>query len=140
MPSMRNRPLTEAYEQEFKQRVMARIEERLDQFVDQVADRMKDMMNPRRRGDRNGQGSKGEELENPTRVNIPKFHGNTLNPEGFIDWLVAVEEVFEFKEGVRGVKSGAAGGGRMGVVVVLIQEMVGLPKDNYKVNMNISCC
>nr|GEZ66895.1 reverse transcriptase domain-containing protein [Tanacetum cinerariifolium] len=23
---------------------------------------------------------------------------DTLNPEGFIDWLVAVEEVFEFKE------------------------------------------
>ncbi|GJV41637.1 putative nucleotidyltransferase, ribonuclease H [Tanacetum coccineum] len=26
------------------------------------------------------------------------FFGNTLNPEGFIDWLVAVEEVFEFKD------------------------------------------
>ncbi|GJW99944.1 hypothetical protein Tco_0183858 [Tanacetum coccineum] len=32
------------------------------------------------------------------RVNIHEFDGNTLNPEGFIDWLVAVEEVFEFKE------------------------------------------
>ncbi|GJR67129.1 hypothetical protein Tco_0013194 [Tanacetum coccineum] len=32
------------------------------------------------------------------RVNIPGFDGNTLNPEGFIDWLVAVEELFEFKE------------------------------------------
>ncbi|GKA59159.1 hypothetical protein Tco_0758472, partial [Tanacetum coccineum] len=32
------------------------------------------------------------------RVNIPEFDGNTLNPDGFIDWLVAVEEVFEFKE------------------------------------------
>ncbi|GJY28282.1 hypothetical protein Tco_0404049 [Tanacetum coccineum] len=35
MPPRRNRPLTEAYEQEFEQRVMARMEERLDQFVDQ---------------------------------------------------------------------------------------------------------
>ncbi|GJZ54740.1 putative reverse transcriptase domain-containing protein, partial [Tanacetum coccineum] len=32
------------------------------------------------------------------RVNIPDFTGNTLSPEGFLDWLVAVEEVFEFKE------------------------------------------
>ncbi|GKC44456.1 reverse transcriptase domain-containing protein [Tanacetum coccineum] len=32
------------------------------------------------------------------RVNIPEFDGDTLNPEGLIDWLVAVEEVFEFKE------------------------------------------
>ncbi|GJS80946.1 hypothetical protein Tco_0747487 [Tanacetum coccineum] len=32
------------------------------------------------------------------RVNIPEFNGNTLNPDGFIDWLVAVKEVFEFKE------------------------------------------
>ncbi|GJU61712.1 integrase, catalytic region, zinc finger, CCHC-type containing protein [Tanacetum coccineum] len=128
MPPRRNRPLTDAYEQEFEQRVMARMDERLDQFVDQLADRMNDMMNPRRRKDRNGRGSKGGESENPffggggsssdeepdrprrdqkednrrwesgMRVNIPEFDGNTLNPEGFIDWLVAVEEVFEFKE------------------------------------------
>ncbi|GKD87194.1 hypothetical protein Tco_1358348 [Tanacetum coccineum] len=32
------------------------------------------------------------------RIDIPKFDVDTLNPEGFIDWLVAVEEVFEFKE------------------------------------------
>nr|GFC95265.1 reverse transcriptase domain-containing protein [Tanacetum cinerariifolium] len=32
------------------------------------------------------------------RVNILEFDGNTLNPEGFIDCLVTVEEVFEFKE------------------------------------------
>ncbi|GKD40182.1 reverse transcriptase domain-containing protein [Tanacetum coccineum] len=86
------------------------------------------MMNPRRRRDRNSQGSEGEESENPffdgdgsssdeqldrprrnhmednrcwesgMRVNIPEFDGDTLNPRGFIDWLVAVEEVFEFKE------------------------------------------
>ncbi|GKD05609.1 hypothetical protein Tco_1180583 [Tanacetum coccineum] len=34
MPPRRNRPLTEACEQELEQRVMARMEERLDQFVD----------------------------------------------------------------------------------------------------------
>ncbi|GJS97413.1 putative reverse transcriptase domain-containing protein [Tanacetum coccineum] len=103
MPPRRNRPLTEAYEQEFEQRVMARIEERLDQFVDQLDDRMNDMMNPRRRRDRNSRKSKGEKSENPRwesgmRVNILEFDGNTLNPKGFIDWLVAIEEVFEFKE------------------------------------------
>ncbi|GKA91217.1 hypothetical protein Tco_0813087 [Tanacetum coccineum] len=32
------------------------------------------------------------------KVTIPGFNGDTLNPEGFIDWLVAVEEVFVFKE------------------------------------------
>ncbi|GJY95302.1 hypothetical protein Tco_0511663 [Tanacetum coccineum] len=52
MPPRKNRPLTEAYEQEFEQRVMARIEERLYQFVDQFADRMNDMMNLRRHGER----------------------------------------------------------------------------------------
>ncbi|GJU23734.1 putative nucleotidyltransferase, ribonuclease H [Tanacetum coccineum] len=128
MPSRRNRPLTEAYEQEFEQCVMERMKERLDQFVDQFAIQMNDMMNPRRLRDSNGRGSESEESENPffeggdsssdeepdrprrdqrednrrweygMRVNIPKFYGNTLNPEGFIDRLVAVEEVFEFKE------------------------------------------
>ncbi|GJZ39484.1 hypothetical protein Tco_0586047 [Tanacetum coccineum] len=64
MPPRRNRPLTEAYEQEFEQRVMERMEERLDQFVDQLANRMNNMMNPRRRRDRNSRGSVGEESEN----------------------------------------------------------------------------
>ncbi|GJW20649.1 putative reverse transcriptase domain-containing protein [Tanacetum coccineum] len=32
------------------------------------------------------------------RVSFPVFDGDTLNPEEFIDWLVAVEEVFEFKK------------------------------------------
>ncbi|GJW46282.1 hypothetical protein Tco_0077928 [Tanacetum coccineum] len=125
MPPKRNRPLNDVYEKEFEQRVMARTEERLDQFVDQLADRMNNMMNKRRHGDRNGRGSKDEQSENPffegdgyrqlkrlrrnqrednrrwefgIRVNILMFDGDTLNPEGFIDWLVAVEEVFEFKE------------------------------------------
>ncbi|GKF28427.1 hypothetical protein Tco_0094769, partial [Tanacetum coccineum] len=128
MPPRKNRPLTEAYEQEFEQRVMERMEERLGQFVDQLTDRMNDMMNPRRRRDRNNRGSEGEvsknlffdgdgtssdkqpdqprrnqrednrHWESGMRVNIPEFDGNTLNPEGFIDWLVAVEEVFESQE------------------------------------------
>ncbi|GKA19776.1 hypothetical protein Tco_0699691 [Tanacetum coccineum] len=76
---------------------------------------MNGMMNPRRRRDRNRQGSEGEESENPffdddgsssdeqpdrprrnhrkdnrhwesrMRVNILEFDGDTLNPEGFID-------------------------------------------------------
>ncbi|GKA94535.1 putative reverse transcriptase domain-containing protein [Tanacetum coccineum] len=100
MPPRRNMPLTEAYEQEFEQRVMARMEDRLDQFVDQLANRMNDMMYPRRRKDRNSQGSEGEESENPF------FDGNGSSSDeqpnrprqGLIDWLVAVEEVFEFKE------------------------------------------
>ncbi|GJT01420.1 putative reverse transcriptase domain-containing protein [Tanacetum coccineum] len=36
--------------------------------------------------------------ESGIRVNIPNFAGDTLSPEGFIDWLVVVEEVFDFKE------------------------------------------
>nr|GEV28673.1 hypothetical protein [Tanacetum cinerariifolium] len=65
MSPRRNRPVIEAYEQEFEQHVMARIEERLDQFVDQLTDQMNDMMNPRRRKGHNCRGSKGEESENP---------------------------------------------------------------------------
>ncbi|GJU98204.1 hypothetical protein Tco_1327475 [Tanacetum coccineum] len=96
MPPRRNRDINDIYEQELEQRIMERMDERFNQIVDQLANPMNGMMNPRRRRDRNSRGSKGEESENP--VNIPKFDGNTLNPEGFIDWLVAVEEVFEFKE------------------------------------------
>nr|KAJ0213789.1 hypothetical protein LSAT_V11C400214880 [Lactuca sativa] len=32
------------------------------------------------------------------RIDIPEFDGVSFNPEGFIDWLATVEEVFEFKE------------------------------------------
>ncbi|GKD62434.1 hypothetical protein Tco_1299943 [Tanacetum coccineum] len=78
MPLRRNRPLTEAYEQEFEQRVIARMEERLDQFQ---PDR------PRR-----NQWEDNRRWESGMRVNILEFDGNTLNPDGFIDWLVAVEE------------------------------------------------
>nr|GEW92396.1 hypothetical protein [Tanacetum cinerariifolium] len=99
MPPRRNRPLTEAYEQEFEQCVMARLEDRLDHSsFDEEPDQ------PRRdqREDNTG-------WESRMRLNIPEFKGNTLNPEGFIDWLVevkegfidwlvAVEEMFEFKE------------------------------------------
>ncbi|GJR13679.1 hypothetical protein Tco_0796331 [Tanacetum coccineum] len=58
-----------------------------------------------RRGNHNIRGIDDEQSENPfgedddsMKVNIPDFVGDTLSPEGFIDWLVVVEEVFEFKE------------------------------------------
>ncbi|GKA11902.1 putative reverse transcriptase domain-containing protein [Tanacetum coccineum] len=106
MPPRRNEPLTEACEQEFELRVMARMEERLDQFSRNEGEESE---NPSFEG---GGSSSDEEPDRPRRdqkednrrwesrrrVNIPEFHGNTLNPEGFIDWLVTVKEVFEFKE------------------------------------------
>ncbi|GJS68491.1 hypothetical protein Tco_0683056 [Tanacetum coccineum] len=106
----------------------------LNQIIDQLANRMNDMMNPRRRRDHNSRGSEDEEPENlffegnnsssdeqpdrprrnqrednrhwesGMRVNILEFDGNTLNPEGFIDWLVVVEEMFEFKEGTKSIE------------------------------------
>nr|GEW16870.1 putative reverse transcriptase domain-containing protein [Tanacetum cinerariifolium] len=124
MPPKRNMNFNDVCEQ----RIMKRIEERVDQFIDQLADQMNGIMNPRRREDRNSQRSEGGELENPffegdysssdeqpdrlrqnqkednrlwesgMRVNISEFDRDTLNPNGFIDWLVTVEEVFEFKE------------------------------------------
>ncbi|GKC39997.1 putative reverse transcriptase domain-containing protein [Tanacetum coccineum] len=98
MPPRRYKPLIEAYEQEFEQRVMKRMEERLDQFVDQLAGRMNDMMNPRRRRDRNGQEVKdNRRWKSGMRFNIPEFDGNTLNLEGFINWLVAVKEWQQLK-------------------------------------------
>ncbi|GKC73570.1 hypothetical protein Tco_1119453, partial [Tanacetum coccineum] len=75
MPPRRNMPLTEAYEQEFEQRVMARMEE------------------PRRNHIEDNR-----RWESRMRVNIPEFNKDTLNLEGFIDWIVAVEKVFEFKK------------------------------------------
>ena len=122
MPPRRNRNLDD----EFEQRMMARMEERMGQFVDQLTGQMNDLMNQRMPRNRNRRESEDEESENPfgdgsssdeverrprrnerednrrwesgLRVNIPEFDGDTLNPEGFIDWLVAVEEVFDFKE------------------------------------------
>ncbi|PWA82093.1 reverse transcriptase domain-containing protein [Artemisia annua] len=110
MPPRRNRNLNDIHEQEFEQRVMARMEERMGQFVDQLTDHMNDLMNQRRPRNRNRRESEDEERprrnerednrrwESGLRVNIPDFDGDTLNPEGFIDWLAAVEEVFEFKD------------------------------------------
>lgn len=98
----------------------------MGQFVDQLTDQMNDLMNQRMPRNRNRRESEDEESENQfgdgsssdeverrprrnerednrrwesgLRVNIPEFDGDTLNPEGFIDWLVVVEEVFDFKE------------------------------------------
>ncbi|GJT17382.1 putative nucleotidyltransferase, ribonuclease H [Tanacetum coccineum] len=47
---------------------------------------------------RRNQSEDNRRWESGMRVNILDFAGDTLSPEGFIDWLVAVEEVFEFKE------------------------------------------
>ncbi|GJR92736.1 putative nucleotidyltransferase, ribonuclease H [Tanacetum coccineum] len=108
MPPRKNRTLNELHEQKLEDRVMARMEEQFDQFVDQLSDRMDQLMN--RRGNRNVRGTDDKQSENlfgedddsrwesGMKVNIPDFAGDTLSPNGFIDWLVAVEDVFEFKE------------------------------------------
>ncbi|XP_021984980.1 uncharacterized protein LOC110880847 [Helianthus annuus] len=103
---------------------MARVDERLDQVVNQLTDRMADLINRRRQGPNDGYGSdfsnpfgdgsssedeqerrpRGERgggnrrWDSGIRVDIPEFDGSSLNPEGFIDWLATVEEVFEYKE------------------------------------------
>ncbi|GJS79658.1 putative reverse transcriptase domain-containing protein [Tanacetum coccineum] len=51
-----------------------------------------------RRRPRQNQREDNRHWESGMRVNNLDFAGDTLSPEGFIDWLVAVEEVFEFKE------------------------------------------
>ncbi|GJY14437.1 putative reverse transcriptase domain-containing protein [Tanacetum coccineum] len=111
MPPRKNMTLNEIHKQELEDRVMARIEERFDKFVDQLPDQIDQLMN--RHGNRNIRGTDDEQSgrrprqnqkednrrwESEMRVNIPDFARDTLSPEGFIDWLVAVEEVFEFKE------------------------------------------
>nr|GEV80274.1 reverse transcriptase domain-containing protein [Tanacetum cinerariifolium] len=65
MPPKRNRPLTEAYEQEFEQRIMERMEERLGQFVDQLTDEMNDLMNNRKRRNLRREDEDEESEENP---------------------------------------------------------------------------
>ncbi|GJV67926.1 putative nucleotidyltransferase, ribonuclease H, partial [Tanacetum coccineum] len=127
MPPRKNMTLNEIHEQELEDRVMARMEERFDQFVDQLSDRMDQLMNRHGnrnsrgtddeqsenpfgedddsssdkqsgRRQRRNQREDNKRWESGMRVNIPDFAGVNLSPEGFIDWLVAVEEVFEFKE------------------------------------------
>nr|GEX02447.1 putative reverse transcriptase domain-containing protein [Tanacetum cinerariifolium] len=119
MSPRRTRPVDEVYEQEFEQRIMTRLEKRLNQFADQLAYRLNEVMNAmRRRNDedpgnlfaddaysddepdppRQNPREDDRRWESGIRVNIPEFDGNTLNPEGFIDWLVTVEDVFELKE------------------------------------------
>ncbi|GKA86832.1 reverse transcriptase domain-containing protein [Tanacetum coccineum] len=127
MPPKKNMTLNEVHEQEFEDRVMASMEERFDQFVDQLSDRIDQLMNKRGnrnirgtddeqsenpfgedddsssndqsgRRPRRNQREDNRRWESGMRVNILDFARDTLSPEGFIDWLVAVEEVFEFKE------------------------------------------
>ncbi|XP_022019164.1 uncharacterized protein LOC110919194 [Helianthus annuus] len=49
----------------------------------------------RPRGERGGGNRR---WDSGIRIDIPEFDGSSLNPEGFIDWLATVEEVFEYKE------------------------------------------
>ncbi|KAI3760252.1 hypothetical protein L1987_50645 [Smallanthus sonchifolius] len=122
-PRRQQRPLDEVYERELEQRFMARVEQRLDQVVDQLTDRMADLMNRRRpppenrefdnpffgndgssseegyeRGPRQERGDGNRRWDAGIHTDIPEFDGTSLNSEGFIDWLVSVEEVFEFRE------------------------------------------
>ncbi|GKE97314.1 hypothetical protein Tco_0020665, partial [Tanacetum coccineum] len=127
MPPRKNMTLNEVHEQELKDRVMVRMEKRFDQFVDQLSDRMDQLMNRRGnrkvrgtddeqlenpfgedddsssddqsgRQPRRNQREDNRRSESGMRVNISDFARDTLSPDGFIDWLVAVENVFEFKE------------------------------------------
>ncbi|GKD37910.1 putative nucleotidyltransferase, ribonuclease H [Tanacetum coccineum] len=75
-------------------RVMARMEEQFDQFVDQLSDRMDQLMN--RLGNHNVRGTDDEQSQNPFGEDDDS--SSDEYPMGFIDWLVAVEEVFKFKE------------------------------------------
>ncbi|GKA01706.1 putative nucleotidyltransferase, ribonuclease H [Tanacetum coccineum] len=110
----KNRTFNEVHEQELEDRVMARMEERFDQFVDQLSDVRgtddEQSGNPFGEDDdwssddqlgrrpRRNQREDNRRWESGMRVNIPDFARDTLSLEGFIDWLIAVEEVFEFKE------------------------------------------
>ncbi|GKB31345.1 reverse transcriptase domain-containing protein, partial [Tanacetum coccineum] len=130
MPPRKNRTLNEVHEQELEDRVMARIEERFDQFVDQLSDRMDQLMNRRGnrnvrgtddeqsenpfgedddsssddqsgRRPRRNQREDNRRWESGIRVNITDFAGDTLSPEGFIDWLVAVEEMYQWLQNLK---------------------------------------
>nr|GEU68731.1 putative reverse transcriptase domain-containing protein [Tanacetum cinerariifolium] len=83
----------EAQDREFEQRIMERMEEWLGQFVDQLTDQMNDLMNNKRPRNCRREDEDEESEENP-------FGDGSSSDEqsGFIDWLAAVEEVFEFKE------------------------------------------
>ncbi|XP_076907423.1 uncharacterized protein LOC143563859 [Bidens hawaiensis] len=101
-PRRQQRPLDEVYGRELEQRFMARVEQRLDQVVDQLTDRMADLMNRRRqgyeRGPRQEPSDGNRRWDAGIQTDIPEFDGTSLDPEGFIDWLVIVEEMFEFRE------------------------------------------
>ncbi|XP_076914485.1 uncharacterized protein LOC143573508 [Bidens hawaiensis] len=50
------------------------------------------------RGARQDHGDGNRHWDAGIRTDIPEFDGTILDPEGFNDWLVIVEEVFEFRE------------------------------------------
>ncbi|GJQ99382.1 putative nucleotidyltransferase, ribonuclease H [Tanacetum coccineum] len=98
MPPRKNRTLNEIHEQKLEDHVMARKDERFDQFFDQLSDRMDQLMNRRGRRPRQNQREDNRHWKSGIRVNIPDFAGDTLSLKGFIDWLIAVEEVVEDSE------------------------------------------
>ncbi|XP_076895084.1 uncharacterized protein LOC143547574 [Bidens hawaiensis] len=50
------------------------------------------------RGPKQDHGDGNRRWDAGIRTDILEFDGTSLDPEGFIDWLVIVEEVFEFRE------------------------------------------
>ncbi|XP_076895085.1 uncharacterized protein LOC143547575 [Bidens hawaiensis] len=50
------------------------------------------------RGPRQDRGDGNPRWDAGIRTDIPEFNGTSLDPEGFIDWLVIVEEVIEFRD------------------------------------------
>ncbi|GJS98236.1 putative reverse transcriptase domain-containing protein [Tanacetum coccineum] len=93
MPPRKNETRNEIHEQELEDRVMARMEERFDQFVDQLSNWMDQLMNRLvKKMTKEKSKEDNRRWESGMRVNIPNFAGDTLNLEGFIDWLVAFEE------------------------------------------------
>ncbi|GJX41204.1 hypothetical protein Tco_0256194 [Tanacetum coccineum] len=102
MPPRKNRTLNEIHEQELEDRVMARMEDRgtddekLENPFGEDDDSSSDEQSGRRL--RRNQRKDNRRWESGMRVNILDFVGDTLSLEGFINWLVMVEEVFEFKE------------------------------------------
>ncbi|GKA94504.1 putative reverse transcriptase domain-containing protein [Tanacetum coccineum] len=87
MPPRKNRTLNEIHEQESEDRENQFGEDKDSSFDEQSG-----------RRPRQNQREDNRRWEFRMRVNILEFARDTLSPEGFMNWLVTVEKVFEFKE------------------------------------------